>query len=230
MIANFPVWGRAKAKISDVFAENDWSTIIMACQTNSVPETWVVGDQKVMSIGGVDYLVDIIGKNHDTYVGGGLAPITFMLHELYATKAPIRSYAINQNGFAGTDMAVTTLPNIKAAFDPNIASAIKTITKMYNTNAANLSSYNCDLFIPSITELTGDRVYQSKQDGVQYEYFKTSANRRKANVNTPTALDTYWTRSAYFYNQTDFYIMTSAGGSTSTSAIFSGNICIGFCF
>ena len=47
----------------DNFSDNNWSTIIKACQMNAVPESWNVGDQKPMTINGIEYLVDIIGKN-----------------------------------------------------------------------------------------------------------------------------------------------------------------------
>ena len=45
-----------------VFANNDWATIISACQANAVPATWVVGSSKSMTINGASYQIDIIGK------------------------------------------------------------------------------------------------------------------------------------------------------------------------
>ena len=53
-------------RYDDVFANNTWAQIIEACERNEVPETWVVGNNKLMSIGGKDYRMDIIGKKHDT--------------------------------------------------------------------------------------------------------------------------------------------------------------------
>lgn len=49
-----------------VFANNTWEQIIAACHNNEVPDTWKVADQKPMNINGVDYPIDIIGKNHDS--------------------------------------------------------------------------------------------------------------------------------------------------------------------
>lgn len=67
-----------KPSYDPVFANNTWEQIIAACHNNEVPETWKVADQKTMAIGGVDYLIDIIGKNHDDYSdGSGKAPLTF---------------------------------------------------------------------------------------------------------------------------------------------------------
>ena len=80
-----------KRKYNPVFAKNTWEKIIKACQDNEVPETWVVGSQKAMTINGVDYLIDIIGKNHDTYATGGKAPLTFQMHDTYADDKAMNS-------------------------------------------------------------------------------------------------------------------------------------------
>ena len=80
------------------FADNTWAQIIDACHKNKVPATWVVGNQKTMTINGVDYLVDIIGKNHDTYSDGGTAPLTFQLHDCYATTYQMNSTNTNEGG------------------------------------------------------------------------------------------------------------------------------------
>ena len=70
--------------LKDNFADNDWSAIIAACHSGSVPSSWVAGNSKTMTINGASYQVDIIGKNHDTYASGGKAPLTFQLHDCYA--------------------------------------------------------------------------------------------------------------------------------------------------
>ena len=48
-----------------VFVKNTWAQIIDACHKNKVPATWVVDNQKTMTINGAAYAIDIIGKNHD---------------------------------------------------------------------------------------------------------------------------------------------------------------------
>lgn len=60
--------------LKDNFADNEWSEIIAACQSGDVPDSWVVGNYKNMTINGKAYRIDIIGKNHDTYASGGTAP------------------------------------------------------------------------------------------------------------------------------------------------------------
>lgn len=81
------------------FADNTWTQIIKACQANRVPDTWVVGNQKTMTIGGTDYVIDIIGKGHDTYSsGGGTAPLTFQMHDCYGTTYAMNSTNTNVGG------------------------------------------------------------------------------------------------------------------------------------
>ena len=76
-----------KPSYDPVFANNTWEQIIAACHNNEVPDTWKVADQKPMTIDGSDYLIDIIGKNHDDYAdGSGKAPMTFQLHDCYKLK------------------------------------------------------------------------------------------------------------------------------------------------
>lgn len=78
------------------FADNTWAQIIDACHKNQVPETWVVGNQKAMTINGADYVIDIIGKGHDDYAdGSGKAPLTFQLHDCI----------VNSDGYANYDYA-----------------------------------------------------------------------------------------------------------------------------
>ena len=96
------------------FADNTWETIIATCQRGTVPETWAVGDRKTMTIGGTDYLIDIIGINHDTYTAGGTAPLTFQLHDSYSASRSMNSYNTNSGGWTSCDMRSTHLPAILA--------------------------------------------------------------------------------------------------------------------
>lgn len=82
-----------------VFANNTWEQIIEACHNNEVPDTWKVADQKPMTINGVDYQIDIIGKNHDDYSdGSGKAPLTFQLHDCYGEIKNMNSSNTNSGG------------------------------------------------------------------------------------------------------------------------------------
>ena len=94
------------------FSDNTWEQIIAICQKKVVPSTWKIGDQKAMMIGSTDYLVDIIGINHDDYSDGfGKAPFTFQLHDCYG-KNEMEGSNTNRNGWAGCAMRQTHLPAI----------------------------------------------------------------------------------------------------------------------
>ena len=90
-----------RGNYSDNLADNTWEQIIEVCQKKIVPPSWKVGDQKAMTINAVDYLVDIIGINHDDYSDGfGKAPFTFQLHDCYGKNA-MEGSNTNRNGWEG---------------------------------------------------------------------------------------------------------------------------------
>ena len=93
------------------FADNDWATIIKACHKNQVPETWVVGNQKAMMINGADYVIDIIGKEHDDYAdGSGKAPLTLQLHDCYGETKNMNSSNTNEGGWTSCAAISKTTP------------------------------------------------------------------------------------------------------------------------
>ena len=76
--------GPAPDVYDPVFENNEWAAIIEACQSGQVPDTWVADGScyKDMLIGGKNYRIDIIGKDHDDLSDGtGKAPQTFRLHD-----------------------------------------------------------------------------------------------------------------------------------------------------
>ena len=81
-----------------------------------------------MTINSVDYNVQIIGKDHDTYTSGGTAPLTFQLVELYGEKAQMDSSGYNSMGWSGSEMRTTTLSTILSAMPSEVQSAIKAVS------------------------------------------------------------------------------------------------------
>ena len=129
----------APVTIPAVFADATWAQIIEACETNTVPATWEVGDQKSMTINNADYLIDIIGKNHDTYSdGSGTAPLTFQMHESYVTRYQMNSNANYLNQWLACEMRTTHLPAILALMPSEVQAGIKEVVK--STTSGNSSS------------------------------------------------------------------------------------------
>ena len=158
-----------------VFAENSWEDIIKACQTNKVPDTWAVGDQKPMTINGQEYLIDIIGKNHDTYSSGGIAPLTFQMHDCYGTKYGISQYGTHTGRWSKRYMRTTVLPMIKALMPAEVISALRTVVKKsldgYYSNNTSVETTQDDLFLLSEKEVFDVITFSMGNEGAQYEYY-----------------------------------------------------------
>lgn len=144
------------------FASNTWEQIIAVCQSGSVPDTWSVGDSKTMTIDGADYLVDIIGKSHDTYAAGGIAPLTLQLHDCLNTKYEWRGIWDN--------LLLTKLPEI-------IQSAVKPVSKTMNNK-----SVSPKLFSLTEAEVFGLNKYASYVEGTQYAYYAAGNSKIKTVV------------------------------------------------
>ena len=112
------------------FADNTWVQFIDACHKNQVPATWVVGDQKSMTINGAAYAIDIIGKNHDTYAAGGKAPLTFQLHDCYGEEKSMNSSNTNEGGWTSCAMRSTHLPAILALMPTEVQNGIREVNKL----------------------------------------------------------------------------------------------------
>ena len=72
-----------------------------------------------------DYLIDIIGKNHDTYTAGGKAPLTFQLHDCYADTKQMNSSDTSRSGWTSCAMRQTHLPAISASPHSENAAAVR---------------------------------------------------------------------------------------------------------
>lgn len=172
-----------KPSYDPVFANNTWEQIIAACHNNAVPETWKVADQKPMTIGGSDYLIDIIGKNHDDYAdGSGKAPLTFQMHTCYATEYKMNNSGSNTGGWADCLLRTTGgFKIIKSKMPAEVVAALKAVTKKTTAGGASsaIDTTEDTLFLLSEIEVQGTRTFSYPGEGTQYAYYKTAANRKK---------------------------------------------------
>lgn len=190
------------------FASNTWEQIIAACQGGSVPDTWVVGDSKTMTIDGADYLVDIIGKSHDTYAAGGIAPLTLQLHDCLNTKYAWRGIWDN--------LLLTKLPKI-------IQSAVKPVSKTMNNE-----SVSPKLFSLTEIEVFGLNKYASYAEGTQYAYY-TAGNSK---IKTVGGNVSDWQLSSQMQvSSVVNYCAVSESGAPSIHAIGNNSgVAYAFCF
>ena len=215
--------------LKDNFADNDWSDIISACHSGSVPSTWVVGNSKTMTIDGTSYQIDIIGKNHDTYTAGGKAPLTFQLHDCYAGGRKMNSSNTNRGGWKSCAMRQTHLPAILALMPTEVQNGIREVNKL--TSAGNQSSTintTADkLFLLSEIEIFGNASHSKRGEGTQYDYYKAGNSKVKKQYGSAVF---WWDRSPYASNTTFFCLVLNNGNADYDGANYSYGVAFGFCF
>lgn len=212
------------------FAGNTWEQIIEVCQKKIVPPTWKVGDQKAMTIGGAEYLIDIIGINHDDYSdGSGKAPFTFQLHDCYGVLKNMNSSNTNVGGWADCIMRTEHLPAILATMPPEAQNGIREVNKL--TSAGNKSTTidtTADkLFLLSEIEIFGAVTYSVTGEGVQYDYYKTGGSTVK---NYRGSERTWRERSPYASGSTYFCVVDSSGSANRYRTEETYGVPFCFCF
>ena len=211
------------------FADNTWEQIIAACQEKIIPTTWKAGDQKAMTIGDKDYMIDIIGINHDIYTAGGTAPLTFQLHDCYANSQVMNSSNTNDGGWASCVMRTTRLPAILALMPTEVKNGIREVNKL--TSAGNKSSTintTADkLFLLSEVEIFGSTTYSAAGEGTQYDYYK--AGNSKVKKQNGSAAN-WWERSPRASNSAGFCLVDGGGRASGNHAGLPYDVAFGFCF
>ena len=169
--------------VDPVFANNSWAGVVTACRRGNVPSAWAVGDSMLMTIGGVDYQVDIIGKSHDDYAdGSGKAPLTFQMHTCYATEYKMNNSGSNTGGWADCLLRTTGgFKIIKSKMPAEVVAALKAVTKKTTAGGASsaIDTTEDTLFLLSEIEVQGTRTHSYAGEGTQYAYYQTAANRKK---------------------------------------------------
>lgn len=210
-----------------VFANNTWEQIIEACHNNAVPNTWKVADQKSMTIGGEDYLIDIIGKNHDDYSdGSGKAPLTFQLHDCYKLKKAMHNTTTNSKGWSRCDMRETNLPIILKQMPTEVQSGIREVNKLTSESRTIVTTAD-KLFLLSEIEIFGSDTNSGKGEGMQYDYYKAGNSKVKNYIDS--AIE-WWERSPYNGNTRFYCCVNYEGASMSRSANVVSGVPFAFCF
>ena len=211
-------------------AGNTWEQIMEACQSGSVPDTWVAGDSKTMTIDGVNYQFDIVGKNHDTYTAGGIAPLTFGLHDCYGTKYQMNSSNTNSTSWDGSKMRTETIPAILAKMPVNIQNGLRAVNKLTATSGTNskIKKTSDKLFTFSEMEVYGSANKSHAGEGKQYDYYK-AGNSKVKKVGSTASM--WWLRSPGAAEYDNFFCLVLVSGSVYNSNASNLNyVCFGFCF
>lgn len=211
------------------FADNTWAQIIAACQRKAVPSTWKVADQKTMTINGADYLIDIIGINHDTYTAGGPAPLTFQLHDCYVDRKAMNSSNTNAGGWTSCAMRQTHLPAILSKMPTEVKSGIREVNKLTSAGSQShtINTTADKLFLLSEVEIFGSTTYSAAGEGTQYDYYK-AGNSKIKKWNGSAAY--WWERSPRGSNSTYFCRVYSDGSADCGGANYTNGVPFCFCF
>lgn len=215
--------------LDPVFANNDWATIIAACQRKQVPETWAVGDQKEMTIG-QSYMIDIIGKDHDTYAdGSGTAPLTLQMHDCYAIPSKMRGTGSNAGGWENTYIRDTLMAEILNKFPNEVKAAVREVSKLTGAGKASTTIVTTadKLFIPSETELFDRVKLGAPGEGTQYPYYRISANRKKYRGTTGVA---WWTRTPSATSTTKYVYLYASGAQAESIPTKEQYVSAAWCF
>ena len=222
--------GESPATIDAIFANNSWEAIIAACQSGSVPDTWKVADQKPMTINGVYYQIDIIGKNHDDYSdGSGKAPLTFQMHDCYGETKNMNSINTNNGGWTSCAMRQTHLPTILSQMPTEVQNGIRKVNKLTSAGnqSATINGTADKLFLLSEIEIFGSGSYSKRGEGTQYDYYKAGNSKvKKFNGST----DDWWERSPGGSGSAYFCRVDSRGDADYNNARVAYGVAFGFCF
>ena len=228
----FATRGLLTKSYNPVFSENEWSAIIEACHANEVPDSWVADGTcyKDMLINGANYRIDIIGKNHDDLADGtGKAPLTFQLHDCYATAYKMNSSNTNSGGWTNCAMRSTHLPAILNLMPAEVQAGIREVKKKSSagSQSSNIQTTNDKLFLLSEIEIFGRTTYSFAGEGTQYAYYQAGNSKVK---NLSGGASYWWERSPYSSNSARFCRVISNGTAGAGSASSSFGVAFGFCF
>ena len=225
------LFGRSSGfSVSPNFGDNSWAEIVKACRLNKIPDTWRVGDYKMMTIGDADYRVDIIGKNHDIYADGtGVAPLTFQLHDTYNTTYKMNDTSSDEVSWTSCAMRTKTLPALLAVMPPEVQAGVREVHKLTCATPKNKTIITTadKLFLLSEYEVFGSISQSLAIEGTKYAYYDIALNRRKKGGTGGNNL--WWNRSPAI-DYRSFCRITSDGEPNFYPADAAFYVSFAFCF
>ena len=213
-----------------VFGNNNWATIIAACQVKMIPTTWKVGDSCNMTINNKTYAIDIIGKNHDDYAdGSGKAPLTFQLHDCYSDTKKMNKSNTTSGGWKNSEMRTTHLPAILALMPTEVQNGIREVSKKASVGGASstVETVSDKLFLLSEVEIFGSTSYSVSGEGTQYAYYKAGNSKVK---HVSGSANHWWERSPHASDATRFCFVDKSGSAIYNYASKPYGVAFGFCF
>ena len=196
------------------YISETWEEISEIVKAGNAANYWSIGDRIIVKVNGVDKEVAIAGIDHD-----GENTVTFVFTES-VDIAKMNEEATNSGSWSNSKMRNTTMTNILNQMENKdyiIEVEKKTIKGPDDGNIDDttyeLITTSDKLFLLSYTEVFGD----SKNEGQQYEYFKTESNK----IVEPDEMGNsswWWLRTPYEDNE---YIVGFWGVYSSMEYVYS---------
>ena len=199
-------------------------------RSGNADKAFAVGDEVdvTLTTGEIITLV-ILGFNHDNLTGGGKAGITFGMKGLLQTTYRMNATNTNVGGWTSSEMRTQTMQTLLSHMPTEWRNIIKPVDKL--TSAGNqsttINTTSDKLFLLSNVEVDGTTSTTYKDEGVQYEYYKTSANRIKRYASGSSG--GWWLRSPYATSATAFRRVYGDGSVGGNGASYTYGVAFGFC-
>ena len=208
--------------------KTSWDDISSISESGIAATLWSIGDKKTVTIGGVNYEVQIIGFNHDTKTTGGTAGITFQTVDCMNDTAMMNAGSSNNGGWTGCAMRTSTIASLLTKLPSELKNVIKAVNKLTSAGRAssNINTTSDKLFLLSEVEIFGSATYSFAGEGSQYAYYKAGNSRAKKVKGSTYG---WWERSPYKNSNVNFCFVDSTGGRSNTAAVESFGVSFAFC-
>lgn len=216
--------------------ESTWEEINAASLDGSASKKWNVGDEKTITLTtGEEITLQILGFKHDDLTdGSGKAGITFGMKNLLAATYQMNSNNSNGSGWYRSVMKTSTMVTLLSQLPTDLSAVIKTVNKstMKGGQATDTEISTNSLFLFSLVELNSTTNTGYKDEGTQYEYWKTRSNGTdwiKKLSNGSGEAYVWWLRTPYTGNTKAFRGINAGGYSNYYGANTANGVCFGFC-
>lgn len=216
--------------------ESTWNEIATASANGTASAKWAIGDEKTMTLTtGEEVTVQILGFNHDDLADtSGKAGITFGMKNLLAATYQMNRNDNNGSGWYRSVMKNSTMATLLSQLPTDLSAVIKTVNKstMEGGQVTDTEVSTNSLFLFSLVELNNTTDTGYKDEGTQYEYWKTRSNGAdwiKKLSNGSGDAYVWWLRTPYAGNTKSFCSISADGYSNRYGANTTNGVCFGFC-
>lgn len=214
------------------FADGTWADITRIAESGKARDYFTVGDTKTVTISGVvSGKFVIIDINHDDLAdGSGKAGLTiastFAVNKYDLTGVSLSTL---KDGWVNTALRSAMNTTGYAKFPSDLRPHMKDVKKLTvggTETGTDLEESVDKVFFLSATEFFGDGVsYTPSGQGTQYEYYKTSENRKVKRSGTVISHSTR-SRSSYYTGRA---ITVDVYGSAYAQSSLGNDVIIAFC-